>query len=254
MMVKQTFGSDQAIIRYLLNELSDDDQARFEEAYFSDGRLFEQVRALEEDLIDDYVKGGLSGDQRRRFESHYLASGQRRARIETSRQMVELCSLNAPAQTAPGKRVEALFSSLRRRLHFLDSWRLAPVLGAASAVLLLLATGLTIHFLRLRGQQAPAEEKLASVDRAATDSERQPTPQPQRTPEAIKQNARPPERPGNRNSQVEQPRVPPQVSNDQTVFLALGLGVRSVNRPDRAVISDDTRFLDLRIDLEVEDS
>jgi hypothetical protein len=253
-MVNQTFGSDQTIIGYLLNELSDDDQARFEEAYFSDGMLFEQVRALEEDLIDDYVKGGLSGDQRRRFESHYLASDQRRARIETARQMVELCSLNAPAQTAPSKRVETLFSSLRRRLHFLGSWQLAPVWGAASAVLLLLATGLAVHLLRLRGQQAPVKEDIASVERAAGDSERQPTPQPQQTPEENKRNAGPSEQPGNQNSQVEQLRVPPQVSNDQIVFLALTPSIRSINKPDRAVISDNTRFVDLRIDLEIEDS
>ncbi|HEY6402968.1 MAG TPA: hypothetical protein VI479_16235 [Blastocatellia bacterium] len=257
-MVNQTFGSDQIIIRYLLNELSDDDQARFEEAYFSDGTLFEQVRALEEDLIDDYVKGGLSGDQRRRFESHYLASGQRRARIETARQVVELCSLNAPAQAAPSEQVEVWFSSLRRRLHFLGSWGLAPVWGAASAVLLLLATGGAVHLLRLRGQQAPVKEKLVSIERATGDLERQPPQQPQRTPEENKrnagQNAGLPEQPGNRNSQVEQPRVPPQVSSDQFVFLALSLGVRSINSPDRAVISDNTRFVDLRIDLEVEDS
>jgi hypothetical protein len=253
-MVNQTFGSDQTIIRYLLNELSDDDQARFEEAYFSDGTLFEQVRALEEDLIDDYVKGSLSSDQRRRFESHYLASGQRRARIETARQMVELCSLNAPAQTAPSEQVEVWFSSLRRRLHFLNSWLLAPVWGAAAAVLLLLATGLTVHLLRLRGQQPPIKEDIASVERAAGDSERQPTQQPQQTPEENKRNAGLPEQPGNRNSRVEQPRVPPQVSNDQFVFLALTPGVRSIDRPDRAVISDNTSFVDLRIDLEVEDS
>jgi hypothetical protein len=257
-MVKQTFGSDQTIIRYLLNELSDDDQARFEEAYFGDRRLFEQLRALEEDLIDDYVKGGLSGDRRHRFESHYLAFGQRRVRIETARQMVELCSLNAPAHTAPSNRVEVWFSSLRRRLHFLDSWRLAPLWGAASAILLLLVIGLAVQLLRLPGQQAPANEKIASVDRSAGDSERQPTQQPQRTPEEIKRNAGQdaglPEQAGNRNSQVEQPRVTPQVSNDQIVFLALSLGVRSIDRPDRAVISDNTRFVDLRIDLEIEDS
>src|SRR5215470_11266573 len=99
-MVKQTFGSDQTIIRYLLNELSAYDQARFEEAYLSDGSLFEQVQALEEELIEEYVKGNLSGHERRRFEHHYLASDQRRARIETARQLAEVCSLKAPAQTA----------------------------------------------------------------------------------------------------------------------------------------------------------
>ena len=40
----------------LLNELFAYDQARFEEAYLNDGSLFEYVRALEEELIENYVK------------------------------------------------------------------------------------------------------------------------------------------------------------------------------------------------------
>jgi hypothetical protein len=54
--VKRTFDGYQTVIKYLLNELSADDQARFEEAYLGDGGLFEQVRALEEELIDDCIR------------------------------------------------------------------------------------------------------------------------------------------------------------------------------------------------------
>jgi hypothetical protein len=54
--VKRTFDGYQTVIKYLLNELSADDRARFEEAYLGDGGLFEQVRALEEELIEDCVR------------------------------------------------------------------------------------------------------------------------------------------------------------------------------------------------------
>ncbi|HKQ77724.1 MAG TPA: hypothetical protein VJ810_28770 [Blastocatellia bacterium] len=99
-MVKQTFGNDQTIIRYLLNELSAEDQTRFEEAYLMDGSLFEQVIALEEELIEDYVKGGLSLDERNRFERHYLASAQRRARIQAAKELFQICSPKSSTQTA----------------------------------------------------------------------------------------------------------------------------------------------------------
>ncbi|HEY8459475.1 MAG TPA: hypothetical protein VIM99_03795 [Blastocatellia bacterium] len=252
--MKQTFGSDQTIIRYLLNELSEDDQARFEEAYFSDGRLFEQVRALEEELIDDYVKGDLSGDERRRFENHYFASEQRRARIEAARQLIDLCSLKAPARTAPSESVEGWLFSLRRRLHFPALGRLAPICGVAAAALLLLATGLAIQLLWLRGQQAPVvpdNEKLASVDLTAKGSEQRKPHDPEPTPEEVKQNAGRQERPGNRKKAVEPPQIPPRVPDDQTVFLALRPSLRSINRPDRAIISDNAKFVNLQVELEM---
>src|SRR5215475_14931447 len=153
-MVKQPFDSDQTIIRYLLNELSEDDQSRFEEAYFSDGSLFEKVRALEEELIDDYVKGDLSGRERRRFERHYLASDQRRERIEAARELIRVCSLKAGAQTAADNRIEGKFFSLRSRLRSLVTLRPAPVFGVAVALLSLLGAGLGIELLRLQGQLA----------------------------------------------------------------------------------------------------
>jgi hypothetical protein len=93
--VKQPTQSDQIIIRYLLNDLPEEDGMRLEVAYLRDGDWFEQVRALEEELIEDYVKGDLSGREWELFERHYLASEQRRARIETARQLVQVCALGA---------------------------------------------------------------------------------------------------------------------------------------------------------------
>jgi hypothetical protein len=96
-MEKKPTFSDRSIIRYLLNELSEEDEARFEAAYLEDGGLFEQVRDLEEELIEDYVKGHLTGRERRLFEQHYLASEHRRARIDAARQLVYVCSVESQA-------------------------------------------------------------------------------------------------------------------------------------------------------------
>src|SRR5215468_6969917 len=103
-MAKRTISSDQTIIKYLLNDLSGEEQARFEEAYLSDESLFEQVKALEEELIEDYVKEDLSARERDLFEHHYLASNQRRARVETARQLVRICSSKSPERPAANNR------------------------------------------------------------------------------------------------------------------------------------------------------
>jgi len=53
--VKRTFDGYQIVIKHLLNELFTDDQARVEEAYLGDRSSLRQFRALEEELIEDYV-------------------------------------------------------------------------------------------------------------------------------------------------------------------------------------------------------
>jgi hypothetical protein len=252
MMVKQTFGSDQTIIRYLLNELSADDQASFEEAYLSDGSLFEQVQALEEELIEDYAKGNLSGHERRRFELHYLASDRRRARIETARQLDEVCAIMSPAQTAPYDRIESGFFSPRSRLWSLAEWRL-PVFGFAAAILALLVTGLAVELLRLRGRLAAVSQERAAVERRAEESERRLAQEREQLTEERKHAVDLREKLDNLNSRsdrFEQGRANSQASNNQIVLLALAPAVRGIDKPDVAVISADTSFVDLRVEFE----
>jgi hypothetical protein len=252
-MVKQPFGSDQTIIKYLLNELSEDERSRFEEAYFGDGSLFEQVRALEEELIDDYVKGDLSGRDRRGFERHYLASAERRSRIETARQLIELCSLKGPARTVSNGGIGSGFFSRLRRLWAPGEWRLAPVWGVAAGALLLLSTGLVMEMMRLRGQLASVTEDRAAVGRRAEESERQLAQERDLLAEERKQGAGLREKLENLNSQSarpEQDRTPAQAVNNQIVFLALTPGGRGIYDQARAVISAGASFVELRGELD----
>jgi hypothetical protein len=253
-MVKQTFGSDQTIIKYLLNELSADEQARFEDAYFSDGSLFEQVQALEEELIEDYVKGNLSRHKRSRFERHYLASDQRRARVDAARELLRLCSPKSSPQPATDDRIEGKFFSLRSRLESLVKPRLVPVFGVAVALLSLLGAGLVIELLRLRGQIASVSEESATIEQ---ESERRLAHARGQLAEERKQSAELRENLENLNSQLgrlERERAESQTSKNQIVFLALTPGVRNINRPDRAAISAHTNFVELRVELEREES
>jgi hypothetical protein len=251
--VKQPFGSDQTIIRYLLNELSAEDQARFEEAYFSDGSLFERVQAMEEELIVDYAKGYLSGHDRRRFERHYLASDQRRVRIEAARELVELCLPKSSTLTAADDRIESKFFSLRSRLGSLVKPRLVPVFGVAAAILLALMAGLVIELLRLRGQLAAVNEERASIERRAEESERRLINEREQLTEERKQSVDLRGKLENLNDQLdrlEREQAKSQALNNQTVFLALTPSVRDIDKPDSVVISDRTRFVALRVDLE----
>jgi len=74
--------SDNFIRRYLLGELTEADQAALERELPMDRGKFDQVWAVENELIDSYVRGELSRADRKRFESHDLASPLHRERVE----------------------------------------------------------------------------------------------------------------------------------------------------------------------------
>jgi hypothetical protein len=58
-------------VRYLLGELPENECDALEEAYFTREGGFEELVAIEQELIDSYVAGELSPAQRRRFESRF---------------------------------------------------------------------------------------------------------------------------------------------------------------------------------------
>jgi hypothetical protein len=253
LMMKRTFGSDQTITSYLLNELSEEDQERFEEAYLSDPGLFEQVQALEEELIEDYVKGDLSGQERRRFERHYLASDQRRARIEAARELLRVCSLKTAAQTDGDDRIKGKFFSLRSRLRSLVGLRPATVFGVAVALLSLLGAGLGIELLRLQGQLAAVSEERAAVERRAEESDRRLIHEREQLDQERKQGVGLREKLVNLNNQLNRlvrERVESQASENRIVPLRLTPTVRNIDNPAKAVLLAHTSFVRLRVELE----
>jgi hypothetical protein len=255
--MNQISGSDQTIIRYLLNELSEEDQARFEEAYLSDGGLFEQVRALEDELIENYVKGDLSGRERRRFERHYLASDQRRARIEAARELVQVCSPKSSTKTATDDSIWSKFFSQLSHLRSIANWRPAQVFGVAAATLSLVVGGFVIELLRLRGQLATVGAEFAAVERRAEESERRLVHEREQLAEERKQSVELRDKLENLNSRLERSvreQTGSQAPKNQIVFLALAPGVRSIINPEGAVIYPNTSFVELRLDLEERES
>lgn len=70
------------MIHYLLGELSEQERNSLEERYFSDVQVFNELSRVENELIDDYVRGRLSAVQRRRFEQVYLGNSVRRQRVK----------------------------------------------------------------------------------------------------------------------------------------------------------------------------
>jgi voltage-gated potassium channel Kch len=69
------------LLRYLLGDLPDEELDEIEELYLEDSNLFEQLVLVEDDLIDDYVRGELSPHDRKLFEMNYLISPGRKEKV-----------------------------------------------------------------------------------------------------------------------------------------------------------------------------
>jgi len=75
---------DELIVRYLLGLLPDSYREQFDEASIEDDEFAAQLRLVEDDLIDDYVRRKLPADTLERFEAYYLSSPRRRERVRRS--------------------------------------------------------------------------------------------------------------------------------------------------------------------------
>ena len=73
--------TQQIMIRYLLDQMSDGERTAFEESYFADRSVFDQLLSAENDLIDNYVAGRLAGDTISRFERIYILDEAKRERV-----------------------------------------------------------------------------------------------------------------------------------------------------------------------------
>src|SRR5262245_52997221 len=79
---------DRNLVAYLLGALPPEEEAGLEERYLCDQELFDRLRAVEAELIDDYWRGALTPEARGRFESHYLATPPQRERAALGQALV----------------------------------------------------------------------------------------------------------------------------------------------------------------------
>src|SRR5262249_37768703 len=83
-------NNEKLISRYLLGELSKEQQVEIEDRAFADKEYLASITAVENDLIDEYVRHELSAADRRKFESRFLASAERRKRVEFAKALAQV--------------------------------------------------------------------------------------------------------------------------------------------------------------------
>jgi hypothetical protein len=76
---------DSGLRRYLLGLLPEGEAEALEEAYLARPEVWERLRGIEDDLLDDYAGGRLGPADSAAFESRYLASSPLRDRVTAAR-------------------------------------------------------------------------------------------------------------------------------------------------------------------------
>jgi anti-sigma-K factor RskA len=120
--------------RYLLGQLTDDEEQKLEERLLSEDDFFQEVELTKDELAQEYASGELSGKERQWLQENFLASPEGKQRHEFAK-IFDQYVRNHRAQ--PPKRL-----SLMERLRNL--WNTQPQLISAvsTAAVLVIAVGI----------------------------------------------------------------------------------------------------------------
>ena len=167
---------DQLIARYLLGELSEEEQTQLEERAFADREYSLYVRAVEKDLIDEYARGELAAARRQAFERRFFASEQRRRQIEFARALTQV--------TVPDSATAWLSGEPQAPTHsWWQAWlllRRGPhlALGLAIVAIALIAIAVGVWLLRESRQRRTEQAQTQSPSQGITPSQSTATAQP----------------------------------------------------------------------------
>lgn len=159
--------NEELIVRYLLGDLPEEEQARLEDLAFSDRECMQSILDAESDLIDEYVRGELSDSERQRFESRFLASSERRRKVEFARALAQVIP---EAATEGATQPAMIFAPASWWNSFITSLNnLAPAFkfSMAAAAVALVAGGswLITETVRLRAQVAQLQAERQTRQR-----------------------------------------------------------------------------------------
>jgi hypothetical protein len=173
---------DQVLVRYLLGTLPEEEAERFDGLSIADDAFAWQLNAVEDDLVDGYVRGELFGENLARFKEFYLTSPKRIQKLEFAEALSSFGAKTAtaaaqavPAMTVPGSKPKQESSRdlpARRWFsppHFVPQWGFT-----GGALVLLFAAGyLLLDNVRLRRQTTVAQGLHAAFDQHEQELQRQ---------------------------------------------------------------------------------
>ena len=96
----QPTDQQELLKRYLLGNLSESEQDRIEELYFTKDDHLDELLIAENQLLEDYLAGNLTHKETRDFKRNYLTTPEKRLRLQLVKRIHEQATstVKAPAQ------------------------------------------------------------------------------------------------------------------------------------------------------------
>jgi len=155
--------------RYLLGELSPEDQLSLELELMTDNHTFEQLSVAEDELVEEYLEDSLSPREKERFETHFLSTPERRQALKLTKALRRYVAAHKRASKVP------FWESLLALLHLQPAF----LKHALSAVIVLAVVGgawsarqawrSSQEIAQLRSQQTTTQVQLQDLRRQLTE-------------------------------------------------------------------------------------
>jgi CHAT domain-containing protein len=132
--MEQKLENEERLVKYLLGELPKEEMLKLEQSYFLDDDLFNELQAVELELIDRYVEGDLSKSQQDKFEHFFLSSPARQEKLRFA---------EALKKYVPGRTPMLRQSPGRSTFSLIKSFAASPI-GAVASIILIVCIGLVV--------------------------------------------------------------------------------------------------------------
>lgn len=176
--MEQDARENMELRRYLLRELPVEETLRVEARLFLESEYLEHLHAAEDDLVDEYVYEELSPDEQERFETHFLSDPERYKDLKIAEALktytsteVAMSLLQAEAE---GRDAVPPPSARRTLRAWAWTWGPAVRLSLAAAIVVIAFGGLWLLFraVRRQNQPPPAQAQLPAPQGGEVTPER----------------------------------------------------------------------------------
>jgi hypothetical protein len=150
------------LIRYMLNDLPQDECERIEELYFKDDAYFEALTALETQLVRDWLAGSLTPKQAAQFEARMHQDAALREHVAVVEALAGHAARGAPADRAKGP------TGVMRYFLFLREMPAALALAGCCVFLAAAVLTVTLSYVRINRLQAQMATLMALQRPVAT--------------------------------------------------------------------------------------
>jgi len=235
----------------LLGELSEQEKVEIEDRAFEDPTVLEQILAVEQDLIDDYVSGDVPKEKLQGFQKHFLASEERRKKFAFAK------ALAAVVNEKPTPAIDvATAPSWRTRLASLFSRPVtAYSFAAASLLLFFVGSWLVVDRIRLRSEIAQLRTAQGSQTAQNRQLEKDLSNERLRNQELMANRGTPPQQTPTPEIQPESPEQPTTPTSPVVVALSLLPGIsRGSNSVPQLAIAKAVSLVRLQIGIDPQEN